>query len=293
MVFAIRELQQTGAANTAVVLRAAIAPDTDTDTDNAIMTAMRVGRQHQMMAWREALFAHRNHGTFFLADDPRARQFGFVCSCTGTDQEWRIPVTALQDALPETREAVLRVRDRYMQRLGVGSRKTRHEKRRADAKARALLHRFLTKSQRWDLRATESFRVRGQDGNIYVLTKKWGHSIYMMENGIKRYTFCLVPTGPLPLYDLMLAHKVMIECDLWAFYEKAHVTDNRTGKWHASGLALLEEPVEDPGPIPLAPPTEETAGQVIPIMRADLEDPGPWLRQQAREAGVHLPEAPA
>ncbi len=182
---------------------------------------------------------HHNHKTFFWNDSPINRTIGFICSCSGVEQHWDVRLHHLQEALPEHREWVLRVR-RHMQRRG--SKKTRREAFRANRKAKALLHRFLSKEQRWELRASKAFRVIGQDGRTYLVTEGLAGNVRLVEGTEHLATLCVVPryeVTSLPMYDLMLAQKILLESQTEKFLRTAHVRDLRTGESFSTGAHLL------------------------------------------------------
>lgn len=217
------------------------------ELDERLLIAMRAARRYHLSAWVAALRLHRGHETFFWNDSPVDRTIGFVCSCTGTQQHWDAKLTDLREALPEHREWVLRIRCHERRR---GSKKARREAFIANRKAKALLHRFLTKEQRWELRGSKSFRVVGQDGRTYLVTEGMAGNVRLVEGPEHVATLCVVPkyeVTTLPMYDLMLAQKILLESQTEEFLRTARVRDLRTGEFFSTGAHLLgQEPVPEP-----------------------------------------------
>lgn len=102
------------------------------------------------------------------------------------------------------------------------------ESRRASLKARALLHYHLTKEQRKELRGTKAFTLAGADGKTYRITEGTTSNVYLLEEGQPVMRFCVVAKETaLPMYDLLLAQKLMLESDPEQFWKIAVKTDLR------------------------------------------------------------------
>lgn len=100
--------------------------------------------------------------------------------------------------------------------------------RQAELRARALLHQFLTREQRWSLRASHSFLVTGQDGQTYEVGE--GSGVRLLVNGKPVRSFCIHPREILPPCDVMLAQKLLLESNIEHFLATANVTEiRRTG----------------------------------------------------------------
>lgn len=248
------------------------------ELDERLMIAMRAARRHHLSVFHAALQQHRRCASFLWADNPFERKIGFVCSCSGQEQQWEVALTALQEALPEHRNWVLSL---HNNRLRFGTKKKRREAWRANRKAKALLHRFLTREQRWELRGSRAFRVVGQDGRTYLVTEGMAGNVRLLENGEHAATLCVVPkydVVTLPMYDLMLAQKILIESQTEAFLRTARVRDLRTGRSYDTGAHLLG--VE---------PTHENRSEGFEPYRLDnfelldipddvLDNPAEWVR---------------
>jgi hypothetical protein len=94
---------------------------------------------------------------------------------------------------------------------------------RAEGRAKALLFRYLVPEQKWELRAYRRITVIGQDGRTYRIYAWHGMNVRLVENGQETYTFCIVPKPEhrLPVFDLILAQKVLIETSLPDFFKLA------------------------------------------------------------------------
>lgn len=238
--------------------------------DERLMEAMRHPARIRMEAWYDALQEHRRHPTFQVHSWAYTLEYGFTCGCSGVEQEWRIRVHDLHGMLPEAREAF----QTALRRKGFGgNKKARQALRRADRKARALLHQFLTREQRWHLRAAKSFRVQGADGRTYLVTEGTANNVKVLENGEPRYSLCVVPVykiTSLPVYDLMLAQKVLLESNVDLFLRTAIVQDMVSGAVHKTGEFLITN--EQPPPPPGKP-----ARHPAPLDWHDVDHPRDWV----------------
>lgn len=229
-----------------------------------------------MSAWVTALQEHRRHPTFRVQQWAYSREWGFTCECSGEEREWRICITALRDMVPETRASVERL-FRHHQRAG--SKKRKKDQRRADRKAKALLHRHLTKEQRWQLRGTKAFDVTGQDGRSYLVTEGSCNNVRLIENGRPILSLCIVPdytlpeygVRPLPVYDLMLAQKVLLESNIELFLRTARAWRFSDRTAFADAAFLLGE---------AARPAVEPAD----IDPQDVDEPAAWIAARLQEA---------
>jgi len=242
--------------------------------DNEVLLAsLREPRRNRLSFFYNALQEHRGHATFRTQDWVYSRELGFTCACSGTEQEWRISLSSLREMVPEARATFNRMRSHF---CGAGRKKLKRKQRRAQRKARALLHSCLTKEQRWDLRASKSFEVIGQDGYAYQVIEGSCNNVRRIEpSGSIRWSLCLVTTEfGLPIYDLMLMQKLLLETDVELFLKTAHAQDRRTGNVYNSGEFLLK----GEGP----PEQGDTGERPVHLDVSDevLDNPEPWVREQ-------------
>lgn len=238
-----------------------------------LTAALRGTRHHKLSYFYSSLLRHRKHPSFQIQDWPFSRELGFACECSGGPREWRVGISTLQETLPEARAAFMRFRS---SRARYGRKAIRREHRRADRKARDLLHRFLTREQKWSLRATKSFDITGKDGRTYRLNLGRGFSL--IENGKPRYSLCAVPKEiSIPAYDLTLAHKVLLETDPEGFLRIAHASDLETHEVYHSADFITQ------GTKPIPNEVTEEAPWVIHLPDEVLDNPEPWVREQLED----------
>jgi hypothetical protein len=107
------------------------------------------------------------------------------------------------------------------------------------------------------MRAEKAFTIVGRDGRTYRITEGSTSNVQLIENGEATHSLCVVAEGlSLPVYDLMLAQKLMLETAPEDFHKLAIVRN------------LREEP-----------PAEEDQ-DVEDIDDADLDDPTEWARER-------------
>jgi len=210
-----------------------------------------------------ALHEHRGHRSFRTQDWAYSREMGFSCDCCGEEAEWRIDIGTLRMMLPHAREAFMRLRRHHS---NAGNAKAKREARLANAKAKALLHSNLTREQRWDLRATRSFTITGKDGRTYRITEGSSTNVELLENGAPIMRFCVVAKGVrLPVYDLMLAQKLMLESNPEGFWKIAVVHDLR------GRVDTVHHPPH--------------RGVVWDLPDAVIDEPAEWVGEQLRRTG--------
>lgn len=98
--------------------------------------------------------------------------------------------------------------------------------RRAIQRARALLHRSLDRQQRRELRGTKAFTMVGKDGKTYRIAEKASTNVTLLDKTgkpVKRLCVVFKDTG-LPIYDLMLAQKLLLESNPKDFWKIARVS---------------------------------------------------------------------
>jgi len=105
---------------------------------------------------------------------------------------------------------------------------TRQQRFRSENRAKALLFRFLTREQKWELRAFRRVSVTGQDGRTYRIYAWQGMNVRLVEDEKETWTFCVVPKAdtPLPVLDLILAQKVLLERNIEEFFKIAVRREN-------------------------------------------------------------------
>lgn len=202
-----------------------------------------------MQAWGDSLEEHRRHASFHTEGWPMTREVGFTCSCTGEEMTWRISIPSLREQLPEARASFQRMYSEESRRCAA---RDARQMGKAQKRARALLHRHLTREQRWTLRVGY-FDVVGQDGRTYRVENGSCQNVWALEDGRKGTNYCIVAAGTrIPTYDMMLAQKVMLECDLAHFMSVARRRDGAGGQWenpdgspaHAAPLTVSRQDVE-------------------------------------------------
>lgn len=197
------------------------------ETDEMLLAALRATRRRHMAIFEATLREHCQHETFRVQDWAFSKEIGFTCSCQTPDIECRISITDIRNMIPEAREGLLRAREHFRSR---GNKRKKRVARKANARARALLHQYLTREQIRELRATKAFTVVGADGNKYLVSEGSCNNVYKLdEQGKTLSTHCVVfrHHERLPIYDLMLVQKFLLEQDVELFLETAVTTYRR------------------------------------------------------------------
>lgn len=102
----------------------------------------------------------------------------------------------------------------------------------ATARSLRLLKSFLSTSQRAELERWEGITVRGADGQEYFIDAQPHQNIYLIERGLRRRRFCVVmQDSRIPLYDMMLAQKLLLETDIPRFTALANKWDEINNEW--------------------------------------------------------------
>jgi hypothetical protein len=105
------------------------------------------------------------------------------------------------------------------------------------------------------MRGERAFTLQGRDGRTYRITEGSTANVQLIENGLATHSFCVVDKDRrLPVYDLMLAQKLLLESNPEGFHKIAVVRD------------LREHP-------PICRDEPE-------ITDGDLEDPTEWVRER-------------
>ncbi len=208
--------------------------------DEKLEIAIKAANRYKIAAFLDLLAEHKGHPTFRTHGWVFERDIGFVCC----GHEFRTSVSSLNEALPEARTAFMRLYNRQVRNAWV---ERERAMRKAEKRAKALLFRFLTREQKWSLRADNSFEVTGQDGRTYrIVCGEHGGSV--VWQGKKRY--CFHAKGvELPRFDLMLAQKLFVETRTEDFLAEAHVTDPDNPTPRVTDPASIpEEATENPEP---------------------------------------------
>lgn len=179
--------------------------------------------------WGTALEAHRRHQGFHTEGWVFERQMGFTCRCDGREQTWKIPLSSLKECPQEVRDTFTRLYAADRRRDGI---RNAREERKAQKRAKALLHKYLSKEQRWSLRARGFFDVTGQDGLPYRVKDGTCQNVFLLEDGEETTAYCAIPVNErIPTNDLMLAHKVMLESDIQVFMKVARRREKGSLEW--------------------------------------------------------------
>lgn len=247
--------------------------------DYHVMWALRGAAKSRMSIFHAALQEHRHHAGFHAQTWAYSREMGFTCDCCGHDEEWRISITELRRMLPEARTRTLNFIQGEARR---GNKQKKRAALKANRKAKALLFRYLTKEQKWTLKAEKAFYVTGQDGVRYRITEGTCNNVYKLDKkGQATHSYCVIAEwktidGMLPVYDLMLLQKLYLEGDPEPFKKKAIVKNLRTKRiYQGGGLAGQTDGYAgmDNRPVPELDLTVE-----------QLDNPEPWVREQLQEA---------
>jgi hypothetical protein len=103
----------------------------------------------------------------------------------------------------------------------------------AQQRARTLLLGCLDEEQRAEFEQRKQFRVKASDGYTYLITHKSHAGVWRLDGARFLANCCLIPRDnpgwlgedTIPVYDLMLAQKLMLEGDLEGFLKTAHVRE--------------------------------------------------------------------
>ena len=238
------------------------------ELDERVYIALRVARQHHLSIWYDTYQEHCHHTSFTMRGYPHTLEYSFLCSCLGTEQEWRLGISTLKSMVPEARK---RIQGAYKHHTKSGTKKLRLQQTRAEGRARALLHQHLTRAQRLELRKTKGFVVLGKDGRTYHLTTKHTLNVTVEHEG-QAYGLCVVPDSYLPMSDILLAQKIMLETKPEVFLRLAQVRNLTTGECYESGRFLLGEKQKVRKKVVILDFTEE-----------QLESPREWIETLCRD----------
>ena len=223
----------------------------------------------RMSYWASQVQEHKRHPTFRTHTWAHTREYGFTCACSGEEQEWRLNVIDLKSMVPA---ALASVRRLFGFGPKPGDRARKKARELAEVKAKALFFRYLSSEQKWELKATKAITVHGADGRVYLVTEGTCNNVFVTIDGV-RYSCCVIPKNDsIPVYDLMLAQKVMLENDPESFLRTAIVMNQETRKTFESGGFLVEG-----GPEP-----SKLRTTVLTIQDEDLDQPLAWTEEQTR-----------
>ena len=95
----------------------------------------------------------------------------------------------------------------------------------ADRRAEELLVAHLDKEQRKQYRTEKKFKVVGGDGALFEIGSAWSSNVReMTPDGKHIARFCIHPRESVPIPDLLLAQKLMLETDPAEFRKIANRT---------------------------------------------------------------------
>jgi hypothetical protein len=185
------------------------------------------------------------------------------------DQDYRHPIVQKAREQQET----LRYQRREVERQMVLRMKD------AETRSRRLLREMLTPEQERDLNEKKCFNVRGQDGLQYCIVEEPHRNIYLMQEGRAVRRFCIVMRNhSIPIYDMMLAQKLVIEHDIERFLAVSNKWDicESHGIWTEAIVPL--DPAVDPA---LFAPDEDEDNAFRELLAELLAD----QRAEQRRAG--------
>lgn len=103
----------------------------------------------------------------------------------------------------------------------------REASRLSEARAHVLLKQHLNETQLQELEDFRGFHVVGADGRTFRVHYAAHGNIFSVEDGVPTVNYCIVASDeePIPIYDLMLAQKVLLESAPEAFFATANAKD--------------------------------------------------------------------
>lgn len=123
---------------------------------------------------------------------------------------------------PETPEE----REDFSKKLAEARRLADERKKRleaADARAEELLKSVLDAGQREQYEREKRFHVVTTSGRRYRVQPGWGHNVHTLDqHGNPETQFCLVARDRVPLADLMVTQKLLLEHDEAQFLRVAN-----------------------------------------------------------------------
>lgn len=104
----------------------------------------------------------------------------------------------------------------------VGEFLQKEERDLVNGRARRLLESFLSPEQREELEETRAFHVRAADDRIYRIRYRHQHNVDLIEDGRATIRYCLIMKETVPIFDLMLGQKMLLEKDPETFFRIAN-----------------------------------------------------------------------
>jgi hypothetical protein len=108
--------------------------------------------------------------------------------------------------------------EEFVAQLEVARRERTKAKEEVVTKARAILEAHLLPEQLEEFRTSNEFHVLGADGFEYLLTEAQQHNVFRIEGGRRTFEYCIVTHGFLPVYDQMLAQKLLLQANPEMFH---------------------------------------------------------------------------
>lgn len=106
--------------------------------------------------------------------------------------------------------------------------KEKKDREEADKRAEELLKKHLDQKQREQYEKDKKFRVRSKDGAEFELASLWsGNAVELTPDGKRLARFCIHPREYVPIPDLLLAQKLMLETDPETFRKTANRSEIR------------------------------------------------------------------
>jgi len=204
---------------------------------------------------------HEGHRTFRAQSWPRERCWGFTCGCGEEELEVKIPITDIRHLDAQDMYVLYNSFNQMFERYRI---RERRDKGPAIKRAKILLHKHLTRNQILELKHCKEFTVIGKDGNEYLITEGACNNVRLVENGVVTKSFCIVfkDHEPLPMYDLMLIQKLLLETNPEEFWKISNITNIQP---------LKQSVVRSMGSARLGPITEERANDLTENLRIIYE----------------------
>ena len=176
---------------------------------------------------------HRNHPEFRIDDSVRELTIGFTCGCNnGTDS--RITLNEIRQLGNSARIRNLR-QDYFNRHPQECPFKTLEKGERRAAK---LLKSNLSRFQRNELKHLREFHVVSKDGKKFRLEYASHANVVLEKDGLDVARYCLI-CYEIPVSDLLLAQKLLLETNPERFYNSANVTLIRPNV-RAAGFDFIE-----------------------------------------------------
>jgi hypothetical protein len=136
---------------------------------------------------------------------------------TGRDPTRYIEHTCLAIAGREYDHSIEGV-EGFITQLEVTRRERYEVKQAVTAKSKAILEAHLFPEQVEEFRAKDEFHIQGADGFEYLITNGYQHNVFRIEDGRRTFEYCIITRGFLPVYDQMLAQKLLLQANPEMFH---------------------------------------------------------------------------